>query len=247
MKLHSIIIAVLVLMLLSACAPIQPVSDLTTVDDLSSHEDGSAHDQDDHAHGTGEMIQIGEAHMPIACTTEAQEEFDHGLALLHSFEYGAARSAFNLTLELDESCVMAYWGIAMSLVEPLWGEPTEERLRDGLAALEQAQAIGAKTPQEQAYIDALFTFYQDSATVDHATRALAYEAAMAQLVKAYPDDPEAKIFHALSLLATASPTDKTYANQQQASAILEPIFVEQPNHPGVAHYLVHGGVNVPRV
>ncbi len=134
---------------------------------------------------------------------------------------------------------MAHWGVAMSRVEPLWGEPTAQMLADGWAAIEKAMAAGAQTPREQAYIDAIATFYKDSDTLDHHTRALAYEQAMAQLAQEYADDAEAQIFYALALLATAAPTDKEYTNQRQAIEILEPIFVQQPDHPGVAHYIIH--------
>lgn len=232
MKLPLMVLVVLLLAIFSACVPVPPPTAATPGDQVA--EDHGAHE-----HTADESAELGDVDFPVSCTPEAQAQFNHSMALLHSFEYATAIESFNTVIALDPSCAIAHWGIAMSLVEPLWGQPTEQRLADGWAAIEQALAIGAATPREQAYIDAIAAFYRDSATVDHATRALAYEQAMAQLVQDYPDDSEAQIFYALSLLATAQPTDKSYANQRKAIETLEPIFVEQPNHPGVAHYLIH--------
>ena len=233
MKLLLSVLVVMFLALSSACAPVPPPASVATTDDQAAH----AHD--DHEDMAALSAHLGDVNFAVSCSPEAQEVFTHGMALLHSFEYATAIESFNDVIALDPSCAMAHWGIAMSLVEPLWGQPTEQRLAEGWAAIEQAMAIGAATPREQAYINAIAAFYQDSATVDHATRALAYEQAMAQLVQDYPDDREAQIFYALALLSTAQPTDKSYANQRKAVETLEPIFVEQPNHPGVAHYLIH--------
>jgi tetratricopeptide (TPR) repeat protein len=186
-----------------------------------------------------EMAELGEVNFPVSCTPEAQAEFNHAMALLHSFEYPAAIDSFTTVSELDPSCAMAHWGIAMSLVEPLWQAAAGQDLVDGWAAVEQAQAAGAQTPREQAYIDAIAAFYQDGETVDHLTRSLAYTEAMAQLVQDYPEDTEGQIFYTLALLATAQPTDKSYANQLKAVGLLEQVFAAQPNHPGAAHYLIH--------
>jgi hypothetical protein len=134
---------------------------------------------------------------------------------------------------------MAWWGVAMSYWHELWAPPTPAELAAGADAVAKAEAIAGKTEREKAYIAAIAVFYKDSGTLPHHTRALAYEKAMADLHRHYPDDREAAIFYALSLDATALPSDKTYANQKQAAAILEPLFVAEPNHPGVAHYLIH--------
>jgi tetratricopeptide (TPR) repeat protein len=188
----------------------------------------------------GSPEELGTVDFPISCTAEAQTEFNHGMALLHSFWFGPATKSFNTVAELDPNCAMAHWGLAMTLMGnpftwPLAGQP----LIDGWAAVEKATAAGAQTEREAAYIAAITAFYQDADTVDHRTRALAYTAAMEQVAQAYPDDTEAAIFYALALDATALPTDKTYANQLKAVEILEEILVTQPNHPGVAHYLIH--------
>jgi tetratricopeptide (TPR) repeat protein len=233
MKTRPILLVLTLMALLSACiAPVQPATNAATGDQ-------AVQEHDDHQSMTDPSAQLGEVDFPVSCTPEAQAEFGRGMALLHSFEYGAAIELFNTAAELDSSCAMAHWGVAMSLVEPLWGQPTDQRLADGWAAIEKAMAAGTKTPREQAYIDAIAAFYKDSDTVDHRTRALAYEQAMAQLAQDYPDDVEAQIFYALALLATALPTDKEYTNQRMAIEILEPIFAELPDHPGVAHYLIH--------
>jgi tetratricopeptide (TPR) repeat protein len=221
----NVLVVVLLAVVLSACMPVQPVPS------------GAAASEHDHVMGTSE--ELGTVEFSVSCTPEAQAEFNHAMTLLHSFEYASAIEAFSAVAELDPSCAMAHWGVAMSLVEPLWAPPTPEKLAKGWAAVEQARAAGAQTPREAAYIEAIAAFYTDSATLDHRTRSLAYEQAMAQLVQDYPDDTEAQIFYALALLATAQPTDKSYANQRQAVEILEPIYTAQPDHPGVAHYLIH--------
>jgi hypothetical protein len=135
---------------------------------------------------------------------------------------------------------MGYWGVAMGLLgNPFTWPPSPKALKDGWAAVEKARAPEAKTAREQAYIAAIETFYKDAETVEHRTRALSYEQAMAQLAGQYSEDREATIFYALALNATALPTDKTYANQLKAATLLEKVFAEQPQHPGVAHYLIH--------
>jgi hypothetical protein len=126
----------------------------------------------------------------------------------------------------------------MSVYYPLWQPPSPAMLQKGAAALEKGRGLSA-TPRERDYIAAISAYYTDADTLDHRTRALAYEKAMAQLVARYPDDREAAVFYALALDATALPTDKTYANQLKAGAILEKVYAEQPNHPGVAHYIIH--------
>jgi hypothetical protein len=183
--------------------------------------------------------QLGQVHFAVSCSTAAQPQFDRAVALLHSFWYSEAVKAFTAVTATDPDCAMGYWGIAMSLWYPLWQPPSEAMLKKGADAVTQAQAIGGKSEREQAYIAAIAAFYQDWQTRDHRTRALAYEQAMERLAARYPDDREGAIFYALALNATAPTADKTYTNQLKATAILEKIFIEEPNHPGVAHYLIH--------
>ena len=183
--------------------------------------------------------QIGQVHFAVSCGTAAQPQFDRAVALLHSFWYAEAVKAFTVVTETDPGCAMGYWGIAMSHWYPLWQPPSEAMLKKGSDAVTQAKTIGGKTEREQDYIAAIEAFYHDWQKRDHRTRALAYEKAMERLIARYPDDREAAIFYALALNATAPTTDKTYTNQLKATAILEKVFAEEPNHPGVAHYLIH--------
>jgi hypothetical protein len=182
---------------------------------------------------------LGNVHFPVTCTPEAQHAFDEAMKLQHSFWYQAAHDRFSEVLQHDPECVMAYWGIAMTLLTNPFSPPPPENLPEGSAALERAQQLGAKSEREAGYIAALSEFYRDADTKDHPTRVLAYEQAMAQLHARYPDDSEAAIYYALALNVAALPTDKTYAKQLQAAEILEAEVARQPDHPGVVHYLIH--------
>jgi tetratricopeptide (TPR) repeat protein len=189
--------------------------------------------------------KVGEVGFPVSCSAEAQQQFTRAVALLHSFWYEEAVKAFTGVAETDPSCAMAYWGVAMSNWYPLWYPPSAAALKAGSDAVAKAQSIGAKTDRERDYIDAIATFYRDSDRLDNRTRSVAYEKAMEQVYSRYPDDREAGVFYALALNATALPTDKTYANQEKASKILQRVFAEQPNHPGAAHYLIHSYDSAP--
>src|SRR6202795_4130689 len=192
-----------------------------------------------HQHPAGELGEFGKVNFAISCDAAVQPGFNRAVAILHSFGYEKAAAAFAEAAERDPACGMAFWGLAMTYYHPVWEAPNPTVLKQGWAAVERAKSAGAKTQRERDYISAIEVFYNDSDKLDHRTRALAYEKAMEQLQARYPDDREATIFYALALLATAPPTDKTYVNQRKAGAILEPIFVEQPEHPGVAHYIIH--------
>ncbi len=192
-----------------------------------------------HQHPAGEPEKLGKVNFPISCHPAVQTQFKSAVAMLHSFWYEKAAEAFAVVAEKDPACGMAYWGIAMTYYHPIWEAPSPAALKQGGAAVEKAKAAAPKTQRERDYIAAIEIFYKDSDKLDHRTRALAYEKAMEQVQARYPDDREAAIFHALALLATAPPADKTYANQRKCGAILEKIFVEQPEHPGVAHYVIH--------
>jgi len=181
---------------------------------------------------------LGQVRFPTSCAEPAQPGFERGVALLHSFWYEEALKTFTSVTTTDPGCAMGYWGMAMSVYYPLWQPPSDAMLTKGRAALDRAATLNA-TPREKDYVAALATFYRDTDKLDHRTRAVAYEKAMEQLAARYPEDREASVFYALALDATAPPTDKTYANQLKAAAILEKVFAEQPNHPGVAHYIIH--------
>jgi hypothetical protein len=192
-----------------------------------------------HEHPAGDPTKLGKVNFPLACDVSVQAQFTSAVAMLHSFWYEKASETFAAVAEKDPACGMAYWGIAMTYYHQIWSAPGPADLKAGTAAMEKAKLVGAKTQRERDYIAAIETFYEDSDKIDHGTRAMAYERAMEQLQAHYPDDHEAAIFHALALLATAPPTDKTYVNQKKAGAILEPLFAEEPEHPGIAHYIIH--------
>ncbi|HMD39972.1 MAG TPA: hypothetical protein VKH15_11865 [Candidatus Acidoferrum sp.] len=192
-----------------------------------------------HDHPAGDPGKLGKVSFPVSCDPSVQPQFSSAVAMLHSFWYEKASDTFAAVAQKDPACGMAYWGIAMTYYHQVWQAPGPADLKAGIASVEKAKLAGAKTQRERDYIGAIETFYKDPDKFDHRTRALAYEKAMDQLQAHYPDDHEAAIFHALALLATAPPTDKTYVNQKKAGAILEPLFVEQPEHPGIAHYLIH--------
>jgi len=192
-----------------------------------------------HEHPPGDPGKLGKVNFQVSCDPSVQPLFTSAVAMLHSFWYEKANDTFAAVAQKDPTCGMAYWGIAMTYYHQIWQAPAAADLNAGSAAVERAKSAGAKTQRERDYIAAIETFYKDSNRLDHSTRALAYEKAMDQLQTRYPDDHEAAIFHALALDSIAPPADKTYANQKKCGAILEPLFVEQPEHPGIAHYIIH--------
>src|SRR5262245_8337351 len=176
---------------------------------------------------------------PVSCGTAIQPRFDAAVAALHSFWYGQALKEFTAISEANPDCAMAYWGMAMSVWNQIWAPPGADNLKRGSAAVARARAAGGKTQREKDYIDAITAFYTDYDKLSHAARAAAYMRKMEQVAQRYADDSEARVFYALSLLATADGLDKTYKNQLQAGAMLEQIFAEKPEHPGPAHYIIH--------
>jgi tetratricopeptide (TPR) repeat protein len=184
--------------------------------------------------------KFGKVHFQTSCNDTAQRRFDRAMRYQHSFWYRPAKEIFEETLQADPGCAIAYWGIALSLLLNPHSPPPKDNLVLGLAALEKAKAApGARTQRERDYVDALLVFYTDHDKVPHGQRVQAYTKAMEALAARYPDDDEAQIGYAITLNVAASPNDKTYANQLKGVAILEPIFKRQPQHPGVAHYLIH--------
>ena len=193
--------------------------------------------QEPHSHHGEEML--GTVHFPVSCAEDVRPEFTRGVALLHSFGYEESRNAFAEVSRRDIACGMASWGIAMTYYHPIWAPPTAGDLALGRAAAETAAKVGAKTERERAYIDAIGLFYRDSDKVDHRTRALAYRTALEEMTRRDPNDHEASIFLALMLIGTAPPADTTHANQKRAAEILNGMLEKEPQHPGVAHYLIH--------
>lgn len=192
--------------------------------------------------------KLGTVRFATSCKPAAQKQFDRGVALLHSFEFSRAIDGFNTALKADSSCAIAYWGIALSH----WSNPfapglkLTSQLQDGRQASRRGQALGARTERERAYIAAVSRLYADFEKTPEQARLLAYRDAMAEVALHYPQDHEASIFYALALAASEPPTDKTYASRLKAGAILETLFAQEPQHPGLAHYIIHT-YDVPRL
>ena len=183
--------------------------------------------------------EVGDVKFAISNGEKVEKEFNFAAALLHSFEYDEAEKVFAGIIEKEPNCAMAYWGVAMSNFHPLWTAPEEKELIKGSKALEVAASIRQTTERESDYIQALGQFYKEWDKTDHRTRCIRYEKAMEEVYKKYPDDKEAAAFYALSLDASADPTDKTFANQKKAADILNGIYINEPDHPGIIHYIIH--------
>src|SRR5580658_1437025 len=183
--------------------------------------------------------QLGKVSFPISCAPGSQSAFERGVALMHSFEYEQAEKQFTEISQKDPGCAMAHWGIALSLFHAIWERPEDSTLKRGHDEMAQAQKIGAKTERERGYISALAVFYSDPEKKNYLKQAGAYSDAMAKLYQQYPDDLEAGAFYALSLLAAQTPGDKSHTAQKKAVAVLNPLFLRQPDHPGLAHYIIH--------
>ncbi len=187
------------------------------------------------------LEKLGTVTFPNSCNAAAQAPFNRGIALLHSFEFGRAIDSMETALKADPSCGVAAWAIALSR----WSNPfaagirTPTQIRQGLDAVERARAAGTKTPRERGFVDAVAHLYVDADAGTQRARVLAYRDAMADLSARDPQDIEAAIFYALALTASEEPTDKTYASRLKAGAILEQLFARQPQHPGLAHYIIH--------
>src|SRR5271168_1146979 len=192
-----------------------------------------------HDHPSAEPERLGHVNFPTSCNPAVQPDFNRAVAMLHSFWYQKSAETFAAIAKQDPSCGMAQWGIAMSHYRQLWDPPPPADLQAGRAAVALANSANVKTQRERDYIAAIEVFYKESDKLDHRTRAQSYEKAMEQLQASYPQDPEAAIFYALAVRANAPVSDKTYANQKKASAILEKFFAEHPDHPGLAHYIIH--------
>lgn len=194
---------------------------------------------DDDHHHFDSREKLGAVSFSTSCGRSVKGAFDRGVALLHSFEYDEAGQQFQAVAKADARCAMAYWGQAMSLYHQLWSRPDQADSKRGWELLQKAKAVGAKTQRERDYIDALAVFYRDYDTMDYEKRAEAYPQAMESLYLRYPHDHEAGAFYALSLLSWADSTPEYLANTQKVISILTRLFAQEPNHPGVAHYLIH--------
>ena len=185
--------------------------------------------------------RLGTVRFETSCAPSARATFTKGVALLHSFGFGDAARSFNEVLAADSSCAIAYWGLALTA----WGNPfaagikPDAQLQRGLEAINHGRALTSGTQRERAYVAAAGHLYDDYHSADQRTRVAAYRDAMRELASKYPTDDEASIFYALALAFSADPNDKTYESQKKAAAILERLSARLPNHPGIAHYLIH--------
>ncbi len=196
-----------------------------------------------HDHVSGQPDRMGTVQFVTSCSPEVHDEFDLAVATLHSFGYRESARLFADVLSKDPECSMAEWGIAMSHYRELWDPPTKDDQRIGLEAAQKGLSMRPKTQRERDYLSAIQGFYQNAGSESHSVRAKRYEVAMESLHSRYPQDSEAAIFYALSLIANAPRNDKTYTNQKKATEILEPIFLRLPRHPGLAHYIIHADDN----
>ncbi len=190
----------------------------------------------DHTHAG----ELGAVTFPVTCNAEAQGHMHRAVAMLHSFWFPEARATFEAAAQADPGCGIAHWGVAMThFGNPMAGGNAPASQAAGWESAQRAVQAGARSPRDQAYVDAAVTLFRDHVTRPNRERMAAYEAALRGIVERHPDDMEAKIFHGIFLVATASPTDLTFAQQQRAAATLIAMFREQPQHPGLAHYIIH--------
>jgi Tfp pilus assembly protein PilF len=187
-----------------------------------------------------EPERIGRVRFAVSCIPAVQKPFERAVALLHSFWYLEASKAFTQITQADPDCAMAYWGLAMTNWTQIWSPPPAAALKRGADAVEKAKTAGARTPRERDFVAAAEAFFKDADRIEHRPRALAYGRAMEEMAQRNPHDVEVLAFYALSLQATADPKDKTYANQKRSAEIAEKIFATEPDHPGAAHYMIHG-------
>ncbi len=186
-----------------------------------------------------ESGRFGEVAFPVSCSPQAASEFERGVAQLHSFGYGAARRSFEMAVLADPECAMAYWGIAMTHLHPLWTPPDRAALEAGAAAARRAAETAAPSDRETGYIAAIAAYYAEWETLGHDERLARYSERMETLRDHHPEDPEAAIFFALSLIAAAPADDTTFAYQRRAAVILAPMVERYPDHPGITHYIIH--------
>jgi len=198
----------------------------------------AADHEHDHAHA--EPDKFGKVRFATSCKPDVQPTFERGVALLHSFAYVKAAKTFEEVSAKDPACGMAHWGTATSFFHTIWGPPTDDEFAAGRAAALKAAAVSAPTPRERDYIAGIGAYYQGDG-VPHPARVVAYDKAMAGVAERNPGDHEAQIFHALAILGVAynSPPDKTYARQKEAAKILNGLLAVEPEHPGIAHYMIH--------
>ncbi len=192
----------------------------------------------EHQHHMDSNEKLGNVSFPISCRIDVQKPFEHAVAQLHSFEYEPAGNEFKQIAEKDPTCAMAYWGQAMSLFHGLWSRPSKADLKRGEELSEKAQQVKGGTPREHEYVDAVAVLFHDADKVEHRQRVDSYAKAMERVATDNPKDREAQVFYALALLA-ADHGDPSHQSDRKAVGILNKLFDEQPDHPGIAHYIIH--------
>jgi hypothetical protein len=196
-----------------------------------------AQEPEPHHHGTD---PLGKVVFPVSCTAQARQHFEQAMAVLHSFWWEEGDAAFNRVLAADPACAMAHWGLAMNAWgNPFAGGPTGDNLTRGAEAARKASSLRAGTPRERGFIAAVSALYHDPSSTPNAVRLQAYADTMARLYREHPNDTEVTTYYALALVATAPKTDTTFAQQKRAARLLNPLFARHPNHPGLAHYIIH--------
>jgi hypothetical protein len=184
--------------------------------------------------------QFGFVEFEISCSEKEKKDFDLGVALLHSFEYDEAEKVFSKIIDKTPACAMAYWGVAMCNYHQVWpSPPTQAELEKGNKAISLAQSLTQKSGRETDYINAIALFYKDWNKIAHRARSIKFEKAMEKIYQKYPNDKEAAIFYALALDGAADPADKSFANQRKAGAMLTGLYPNEPDHPGIVHYIIH--------
>lgn len=193
----------------------------------------------EHAHAH-EGAELGRVDFPVSCNAEASRRFEHAMGVLHSFWWEEGDNAFGAVLQADSTCSMAYWGMALiAWGNPFAGGPSGPGLAHGAAAAAKAGTARPRTPREAGFLAAAAALYRNADSTTNAVRLKAYADTMARVYRDFPKDAEVAIYHALALIATAPRTDTTFAQQRKAAAILNPLFVQHPDHPGLAHYIIH--------
>jgi hypothetical protein len=187
----------------------------------------------------GDEARFGKVEFEISGSARVKANFNLATALLHSFEYQEAEKVFAKVIDEDADCLMAYWGVAMSNFHPLWAPPTDQELEKGTKTIALARSLDHGPGKDSDYLEAVATLYDDWRKLDHHSRLLKFEKASEQMYLRYPGDREAAIFYALALRAASDPADKTFAKQRKAGDILNGMFLAEPDHPGIAHYLIH--------
>ena len=205
-------------------------STLATLPIAAQHDHGKSGDK------------LGAVSFSTSCAPAVEQQFNTAMAMLHSFWFDEANKTFTAVASADTSCAMAHWGVAMTA----WGNPFvrqplgAEQQRRGLAAAERAADLSARAShREQMYIEAALALWRDADKADHLVRLGRHEAAMRKLYETHAEDPEAAMFYARALIANAAPTDLAFTSQLRAASLLEPLFAKQPDHPGLAHYIIH--------